>query len=38
VTDAQLISVSEKADDALSSFDFSQHDGKGVRIYVAGFG
>jgi hypothetical protein len=38
VTVSQLVSVSKSADDALNAFDFSQYDGKGVRLYVAGFG
>jgi hypothetical protein len=38
VTDTQLITVSESADGAFNAFDFSAHAGKGVRLYVAGYG
>ena len=38
VTDSQLIHISTSADDAFNAFDFSQFEGKSVRIYVAGFG
>jgi len=38
VSNVQLVSVTDTADVALNAFDFSEHEGKGVRLYVAGFG
>ncbi len=34
----QLIQVTDAASSALSAFDFSAHAGKGVRVFVQGFG
>jgi len=34
----QLIQVTAAADAALGAFDFSAHAGKGVRVFVQGFG
>ena len=38
VSDSQLISVTDPADAAFNAFDFSAHAGKGIRVYLAGFG
>jgi hypothetical protein len=38
VSENQLIQVTEAANSALSAFDFSAHAGKGVRVFVQGFG
>jgi hypothetical protein len=38
VSDIQLISVTDPADAAFNAFDFSAHAGKGIRVYLAGFG
>jgi len=38
VSDTQLIQVTDAATSALSAFDFTAHDGKGVRVFVQGFG
>ncbi len=38
VNESQLITVSDSAADAFNAFDFGEHDGKAVRVYVAGFG
>jgi hypothetical protein len=38
VSDTQLIQVTESADTALGAFDFSAHQGKGVRVFIQGFG
>ena len=38
VSDSQLIAVTDAADSALGAFDFEAHGGKGVRVYVQGFG
>ncbi len=38
VSDTNLIQVTDAADSALGAFDFSTHAGKGVRVFVQGFG
>ena len=38
VSNVQLVSVSDTADVAFNAFDFSEHEGKGIRVYLAGFG
>lgn len=38
MSDTQLISVTDTADEAFNAFDFSEHEGKGIRVYLAGFG
>ena len=38
VSDTQLIQVTAAADAALGTFDFSAHEGKGVRVFLQGFG
>jgi hypothetical protein len=38
VSDTQLIQVTAAADEALGAFDFSAHEGKGVRVFLQGFG
>ncbi len=38
MSDSQLIQVTEAANSALSAFDFTAHAGKGVRVFVQGFG
>ena len=38
MNDSQLITVSDSAANAFSDFDFTEHDSKAVRVYVAGFG
>jgi hypothetical protein len=38
VSDTQLIQVTDAANDALGAFDFSSHAGKGVRVFIQGFG
>ena len=34
----QLITVSDSANQAFGAFDWSEHEGKGVRLFVQGFG
>ena len=34
----QLISISDKAQEAFGAFAWSEHEGKGVRLFVQGFG
>jgi len=38
VSNLDLISVSESANTAFDGFDWAEHDGKGVRLFVQGFG
>ena len=38
VSKEQLIKVTEAADAAFGGFDFSAHEGKGVRVFIQGFG
>lgn len=38
VSNVDLISVSESANTAFDGFDWSEHEGKGVRLFVQGFG
>ena len=38
MSDTQLVSVTDTAEDAFNTFDFSEHAGKGIRVYLAGFG
>lgn len=38
VSDTKLIQVTDAADTALGAFDFSAHEGKGVRVFIQGFG
>jgi len=34
----QLVQLTESAGVALGAFDFSTHEGKGIRVFVQGFG
>ena len=38
VSNLDLISVSESANTAFGGFDWTEHEGKGVRLFVQGFG
>ncbi len=38
MSDTQLIQVTDSAKSALGTFDFETHAGKGVRVFVQGFG
>jgi hypothetical protein len=38
VSTSDLISISETANTAFGAFDWSEHEGKGVRLFVQGFG
>ena len=38
VSDLNLIAVSDTAGEAFKGFDWSEHDGKGVRLFIQGFG
>ncbi len=38
MSDLELINVSASATDAFGAFDWSAHAGKGVRLFVQGFG
>lgn len=38
MNDVTLIGITPTADEAFKGFDWSEHDGKGVRLYVQGFG
>ena len=38
VSNVDLISVSESATTAFDGFDWAEHDGKGVRLFIQGFG
>jgi len=38
VSNLDLISVSDSANSAFGGFDWAEHEGKGVRLFVQGFG
>ena len=38
VNEMQLISISDSAEEAFGAFEWSEHEGKGVRLFVQGFG
>lgn len=38
MSDTQLIQLTDAATGALGAFDFSTHEGKGIRVFVQGFG
>jgi len=38
VENLQLISISDSANEAFAAFDWTEHEGKGVRLFVQGFG
>ncbi len=38
VSELNLIAVSDAADEAFQGFDWTEHDGKGVRLFIQGFG
>ena len=38
VSNTDLISISETANTAFGGFDWSEHEGKGVRLFGQGFG
>ncbi|MBU8870397.1 MAG: hypothetical protein KOO60_05955 [Gemmatimonadales bacterium] len=38
VSNENLIAVSDSANEAFKGFDWSEHDGKGVRLFIQGFG
>ena len=38
MSDTQLIQLTDAANDALGAFDFETHAGKGVRVFIQGFG
>jgi len=38
VSDLQLINISPAASEAFGAFDWTEHEGKGVRLFVQGFG
>ena len=38
VSDTQLVQLTESAGVALGGFDFSTHEGKGIRVFIQGFG
>lgn len=38
VSVAELINVSATADEAFGGFDWNEYAGKGVRLFVQGFG
>ena len=38
VSNVDLISVSDSAGTAFGGFDWTEHVGKGVRLFVQGFG
>ena len=38
MSDSKLILVTDAADAALAAFDFTSHEGKGVRVFLQGFG
>ena len=37
VSNLDLISVSDSANTAFGGFDWAEHEGKGVRLFVQGF-
>ena len=38
VSETNLISITAGATEAFANFDWSEHEGKGVRLFVQGFG
>jgi hypothetical protein len=38
VSNVDLISISDSATAAFGAFDWTEHEGKGVRLFVQGFG
>ena len=38
MSNENLIAVSDSADQAFQGFDWTEHDGKGVRLFIQGFG
>lgn len=38
MSNVDLISVSDSANTAFGGFDWNEHAGKGVRLFVQGFG
>ncbi|PID80434.1 hypothetical protein CSB20_07505 [bacterium DOLZORAL124_64_63] len=38
VSDMNLISITAEATEAFANFDWSEHEGKSVRLFVQGFG
>ena len=38
VENVQLINISDSANQAFAAFDWTEHAGKGVRLFVQGFG
>ena len=38
MSDTNLISITETATEAFKDFDWAEHEGKGVRLFVQGFG
>ena len=38
VNDVKLINITDSASQALAAFDWSEHEGKGIRLFVQGFG
>jgi hypothetical protein len=38
VSNNELIRVTTAAEAAFSAFDFNAHEGKGIRVFIQGFG
>ncbi len=38
VSNVNLISITASATEAFGNFDWTEHEGKGVRLFVQGFG
>lgn len=38
MTNENLVSITAEATTAFGGFDWSEHEGKGVRLFVQGFG
>ena len=38
VSDTNLIGITATATEAFKDFDWAEHEGKGVRLFVQGFG
>ena len=38
MNDVKLINITDPASQALAAFDWSEHEGKGIRLFVQGFG
>ena len=38
MNDVKLINITDPAGQALATFDWSEHAGKGIRLFVQGFG